>query len=183
MRVSALVLTLFAASNAFSIAPSGRPSTTRLSYSRPATAYDVLPPKKYVAATSVAQEEKPVDEVRETARALFRVFQLGAKASGNDYPALHHATGWSGDVGSGPTTAYDCLPPKKYKAPVVEKKAKAEKAKDNETARALFRVFQLGDEASGNDYPALSRPTGWAGEVGSGPTTAYEALAPKKWKP
>ena len=26
-------------------------------------------------------------------------------------------------------------------------------------------------------------PTGWAGEVGDGPTTAYDALEPKKWKP
>lgn len=26
-------------------------------------------------------------------------------------------------------------------------------------------------------------PTGWAGDVGDGPTTAYDALEPKKWKP
>lgn len=26
-------------------------------------------------------------------------------------------------------------------------------------------------------------PTGWAGEIGDGPTTAYDALEPKKWKP
>ena len=52
-----------------------------------------------------------------------------------------------------------------------------------ETVRAIYRVFQLGDKASGNDYPALSKPTGYSGEVGSGPTTAYDALPPKKWKP
>ena len=59
---------------------------------------------------------REVDEVRETVRAIFRIFQLGDKASGNDYPALTKPTGWSGEVGSGPTTAYDALPPKKWKA-------------------------------------------------------------------
>jgi hypothetical protein len=58
-------------------------------------------------------DERSVDEIRETVRALFRVFQLGDKASGNDYPSLSKATGWSGEVGKGPTTAYDALPPKK----------------------------------------------------------------------
>jgi hypothetical protein len=52
-----------------------------------------------------------------------------------------------------------------------------------ETVRALFRVFQLGAKASNNDYPSLSKPMGYSGEVGKGPTTAYDALAPKKWKP
>jgi hypothetical protein len=61
------------------------------------------------------QEERKTDEVRDTVRAIFRVFQLGDKASGNDYPALKRATGWTGDVGGGPTTAYDALPPKKWK--------------------------------------------------------------------
>jgi hypothetical protein len=61
-------------------------------------------------------DERKVDEVRETVRSLFRIFQLGAKASGNDYPALMKPSGWSGEVGDGPKTAYDALPPKPYKA-------------------------------------------------------------------
>jgi hypothetical protein len=64
-----------------------------------------------------AQDDRKVDEIRETVRAIFRVFQLGDKASGNDYPALSKPTGWSGDVGDGPKTAWDALPPKKWKAP------------------------------------------------------------------
>ena len=60
------------------------------------------------------KDDRKVDEVRETVRALFRVFQLGAKASGNNYPALSKPTGWSGEIGDGPTTAYDALPPKKW---------------------------------------------------------------------
>ena len=60
------------------------------------------------------RNDRPVDEIRETVRAIFRVFQLGDKASGNDYPSLSKPTGWSGEVGSGPTTAYDALPPKKW---------------------------------------------------------------------
>lgn len=62
-------------------------------------------------------DERKVDEVRETVKAIFRVFQLGAKASGNDYPSLSTPSGWSGEVGDGPKTAYDALPPKKWKAP------------------------------------------------------------------
>jgi len=59
---------------------------------------------------------REVDEVRETVRAIWRIFQLGDKASGNDYPALSKPMGYPGEVGKGPTTAYDALPPKKYKA-------------------------------------------------------------------
>lgn len=61
-------------------------------------------------------DERKVDEVRETVKAIFRVFQMGAKASGNDYPSLTRPSGWSGEVGDGPKTAYDALPPKKWKA-------------------------------------------------------------------
>mmetsp|Transcript_31986 Transcript_31986/g.53496 ORF Transcript_31986/g.53496 Transcript_31986/m.53496 type:complete len:131 (-) Transcript_31986:231-623(-) len=61
------------------------------------------------------KEGRPVDEIRETVRALFRVFQLGDKASNNDYPSLSRPSGWSGEVGKGPTTAYDALPPKQMK--------------------------------------------------------------------
>jgi len=60
-------------------------------------------------------ESRDVDEVRETVRAITRIFQMGAKASGNDYPALTRPTGYSGEVGDGPTTAYDALEPKKWK--------------------------------------------------------------------
>lgn len=64
-----------------------------------------------------AKSDRPVDQVRETVRALYRVFQLGDKASGNDYPKLTKPMGWSGDVGDGPKTAYDSLPPKKWTPP------------------------------------------------------------------
>ena len=60
-------------------------------------------------------DDRSVDEIRDTVRAIFRVFQLGDKASGNDYPSLSKPTGWSGEVGKGPTTAYDALPPKQIK--------------------------------------------------------------------
>mmetsp|Transcript_60990 Transcript_60990/g.92194 ORF Transcript_60990/g.92194 Transcript_60990/m.92194 type:complete len:157 (-) Transcript_60990:403-873(-) len=60
-------------------------------------------------------DEREVDEVRETVRAIFRIFQMGDKASGNDYPSLTKPMGYPGEVGKGPTTAYDALPPKKWK--------------------------------------------------------------------
>merc|ERR1711933_49947 len=68
---------------------------------------------KTLEALNDSGDDRKVDEVRETVRALFRVFQLGDKASGNDYPALSKPTGWSGEI-NGPQTAYDCLPPKPY---------------------------------------------------------------------
>jgi len=61
-------------------------------------------------------EERKVDEVRDTLRAIFRLFAMGNKASGNDYPAMSRATGYSGDVGDGPTDAYKALNPKPWKA-------------------------------------------------------------------
>mmetsp|Transcript_29698 Transcript_29698/g.81614 ORF Transcript_29698/g.81614 Transcript_29698/m.81614 type:complete len:157 (-) Transcript_29698:202-672(-) len=61
------------------------------------------------------REDRKVDEVRETVRAIFRVFNLGDKASGNDYPSLSKPTGFSGEVGKGSQTAWDVLPPKKWK--------------------------------------------------------------------
>jgi hypothetical protein len=63
------------------------------------------------------QNDRKVDEVRETVRALFRIFQLGDKSSGNNFPSLSKPMGWSGDVGDGPKSAYDALPPKKWTAP------------------------------------------------------------------
>ena len=62
-----------------------------------------------------AADDRSVDEIRETVRAIFRVFQLGDKASGNDYPSLSKPMGWTGEVGKGPTTAYDALPPKQIR--------------------------------------------------------------------
>jgi hypothetical protein len=38
------------------------------------------------------QEERPVDEIRETVRALFRVFQLGDKASGKFHVLVFRAS-------------------------------------------------------------------------------------------
>ena len=64
-----------------------------------------------------SEPHRPVDEIRETVRAIFRVFQLGDKASGNDYPSLTKPMGYPGDVGKGPTTAYDALSPKRTNKP------------------------------------------------------------------
>eukprot|EP00522_Entomoneis_paludosa_P005998 CAMPEP_0172439344 /NCGR_PEP_ID=MMETSP1065-20121228/362_1 /TAXON_ID=265537 /ORGANISM="Amphiprora paludosa, Strain CCMP125" /LENGTH=156 /DNA_ID=CAMNT_0013188015 /DNA_START=46 /DNA_END=516 /DNA_ORIENTATION=- len=73
--------------------------------------------KKLVHSLEVIndREDREVDQVRETVRAIYRVFQMGDKASGNDYPSLSKPTGYSGDVGKGSQTAWDVLPPKKWK--------------------------------------------------------------------
>lgn len=80
-------------------------------YSRVQTVKEMINQLEHVNA----KDDRKVDEVRETVRAIFRVFQLGDKASGNDYPSLSRPTGWSGEIGDGPKTAYDALPPKPYK--------------------------------------------------------------------
>ncbi|KAL7441551.1 hypothetical protein ACHAXM_008121 [Skeletonema potamos] len=61
------------------------------------------------------RDNRPTDEIRETVRAIFRIFAMGDKASGNDYPSLSRPTGYSGEVSGGGKTAYDVLPPKPFK--------------------------------------------------------------------
>lgn len=56
---------------------------------------------------------REVDELKETVRAIARLFMMGDRASGNDYPNMGPPIGYSGDVGKGPSTAYDVLSPKK----------------------------------------------------------------------
>jgi hypothetical protein len=51
------------------------------------------------------KEERQTDEVRAMVRDMLRVF---SNEKG------HWATGFSGDIGDGPTTAYDALNPKKW---------------------------------------------------------------------
>jgi hypothetical protein len=46
----------------------------------------------------------------------------------------------------------------------------------------LVVELELVHTGSENYYPSLSKPTGYSGEVGSGPTDAYKALNPKPWK-
>merc|ERR1712226_851087 len=50
-------------------------------------------------------DDRDVDEIFETVKAIFRLFSLEPKAN----PALHRASGYSGEVGNGPTDAYKAL--------------------------------------------------------------------------
>ena len=59
------------------------------------------------------KDVREVDEIRETVRAIARLFMMGNKASGNDYPNMGPPIGYSGEIGDGPKTAYDVLSPKK----------------------------------------------------------------------
>jgi hypothetical protein len=51
-----------------------------------------------------------------------------------------------------------------------------------ETVRAIMRVFARSDGHKASVSARIS-PTGYSGEVGSGPTDAYKALKPKPYKP
>lgn len=62
-----------------------------------------------------ASDERETDEVRDTVKAIFRLFSMGAVASGNDYKSTGIATGYSGEVGDGPSDAYKSLNPKPWK--------------------------------------------------------------------
>lgn len=57
---------------------------------------------KLQTMNAAENDSRKVDEVRETIRALYRVFQLDDKASGNYYPSLSRPTGWSGEINDGP---------------------------------------------------------------------------------
>jgi hypothetical protein len=52
------------------------------------------------------KESRKTDEVRGIVRDMLRVFSRD--------PPKFKATGYAGDVGKGPTDAYDSLPPKKW---------------------------------------------------------------------
>ena len=54
-----------------------------------------------------AKEERKTDEVRAFVKDMLRVFS-------SEKP-MYFPTGFAGDIGDGPTTAYDALPPKKWK--------------------------------------------------------------------
>ena len=51
-----------------------------------------------------------------------------------------------------------------------------------ENVRAIMRVFSRPDSHRASRY-AGGMATGYSGEVGDGPTDAYKALNPKKYKP
>ena len=87
----------------------------------------------------------------------------------------HYATGFSGDIGKGSTTAYKALNPKPWKAPQVVDETK----KPNQFVSDASRVFDIHRE----DKKVHINPAGFAGDVGHGSTTAYDALPPKQWKP
>jgi hypothetical protein len=59
------------------------------------------------------KEERKTDEVRAFVRDMLRVFS-------SDKPVFF-PSGFAGEVGDGPTTAYDALPPKKWKNPDAKK--------------------------------------------------------------
>jgi len=68
-----------------------------------------------IKSLEVTNQQGSRDEVKETVRAIMRIFAVSDKASGNDFPySGGMATGYSGEVGDGPTTAYDALKPKAY---------------------------------------------------------------------
>ena len=85
----------------------------------------------------------------------------------------HYATGYSGDVGRGSTTAYKALNPKPWKAPEG-----VEKPTPNQFVSDASRVFDIHRE----EKKVHVNPTGFSGDVGHGSTTAYKALSPKPWK-
>jgi hypothetical protein len=62
-----------------------------------------------------AQPERKPDEVKAFVKDMLRVFETSDTSLG------HYPIGFSGDIGDGPTTAYDSLPPKKWKKPETDK--------------------------------------------------------------
>ncbi|KAL3796310.1 hypothetical protein ACHAW5_003847 [Stephanodiscus triporus] len=61
----------------------------------------------HLQAANAAGEKRKTDDVRSIVRDMMRVF-----TTSDDKFAM----GFSGDIGDGPTTAYDALPPKPWKA-------------------------------------------------------------------
>lgn len=59
------------------------------------------------------KDDRDHDEVLDTVKSIFRLFSMGAKS--HDFKPTGMATGYSGEVGSGPTDAYKSLNPKPWK--------------------------------------------------------------------
>ena len=59
------------------------------------------------------KDDRDHDEVRATVESIFRLFSMGAKS--HDFKPTGMATGYPGDVGSGPSDAYKSLNPKPWK--------------------------------------------------------------------
>eukprot|EP00980_Cylindrotheca_fusiformis_P003284 scaffold743_cov117-Cylindrotheca_fusiformis.AAC.3 len=70
------------------------------------------------------KKERKADEVRAFVKDMLRVFSTNVESSNSfcqfakQKPAFS-PMGYSGDVGKGPSTAYDSLPPKKWKKPTA----------------------------------------------------------------
>ncbi|KAL3826272.1 hypothetical protein ACHAXA_004590 [Cyclostephanos tholiformis] len=61
----------------------------------------------HLQAANAAGDKRKTDDVRSIVKDMLRVFTTGDGK---------FAMGFSGDIGDGPTTAYDALPPKPWKA-------------------------------------------------------------------
>mmetsp|Transcript_127330 Transcript_127330/g.189839 ORF Transcript_127330/g.189839 Transcript_127330/m.189839 type:complete len:212 (-) Transcript_127330:71-706(-) len=143
-----------------------------------ATAFTVLPPQATKTTTKLSvgstwHEPHNENPIQQFVSDMFRVFDIHEDDRSTK---KHFAVGYSGDIGSGPTTAYKALPPKPWKAPVVEEVEK--KVEPNKFVKDAARVFDIHRE----EKKVHVNPVGFAGDVGYGPTTAYKALAPKPWK-
>jgi hypothetical protein len=76
--------------------------------------------KGMIKSLEVMNDKKGTNrsEVRETVRAIMRIFSVSPSGENDFRPfAGGIATGFSGEIGKGPTTAYDALNPKPYKKP------------------------------------------------------------------
>eukprot|EP00558_Chaetoceros_sp_UNC1202_P010391 CAMPEP_0197247712 /NCGR_PEP_ID=MMETSP1429-20130617/31388_1 /TAXON_ID=49237 /ORGANISM="Chaetoceros sp., Strain UNC1202" /LENGTH=155 /DNA_ID=CAMNT_0042708689 /DNA_START=46 /DNA_END=513 /DNA_ORIENTATION=+ len=77
----------------------------------------ILNVDKMIASLEVLNgaDGRDTDEVRETVRAIFRLFSMGAKVSDRQLRSHVNPIGYPGEVGSGPTDAYKALNPKPWK--------------------------------------------------------------------
>jgi hypothetical protein len=128
--------------------------------------------------------DRPVDEMKETVRAIFRIFALGVscllcrfytciyripRPDHRPFPLLLHFF-VARTVASHPPSPFP-LPP----APLFYRLVIA-------IPNEISENRKLQDKASGNNYPKLSAPMGYSGDTKGGGKTAYDVLPPKPIK-
>ena len=135
----ALLFTIAFVANGFTISNQAFTSRKMALLSTPKTAYDVLPPKPWKQEDERTEQKKEKTEMQRFVEDLLRVFHHDSEPT---YPIA-----FAGEIGYGPRTAYDALPPKPWKpSPITVQEPKESLQKNDEVHRFIedaLRVFHF----------------------------------------
>jgi hypothetical protein len=141
------------------------------------------------AANGRGGDDRPVDEMRETVKAIFRIFALGvSRCYFSRRPRPRRGLVTSRLV-SRLCSVCAAAPPPPPHAHTVPRSLSLSQIYHSfpPPFSSSFFFFRHSlpshqDKASGNNYPSLKSPMGYSGETKGGGKTAYDVLPPKPIK-